>query len=989
MSLMYSVVTKLYEVENFRYALPEVMKIVGGLLRAGRCILFEMTPVSIGEQQVTFSRMLDILVTGEPKDHAIPRALQRKEITPEVFWDWYEDLAASCRSSSLEGVQVLESSQRVVEALKQQRLVGQVLIDLELDFSSVVFFPLISGDSLQGILFFSSLTIMEYGKDELYLAATTAKTITGLLAQQYRENAIILQQDFLRKTPDLPTPIEAPLHFGALSLEEQRLNELITSTIPDFIFLVDIEKGQLVFANTTTFLGYNILETDDPLNIFITHIHPDDQAEAIGGFLLRLKTAKDGEIIHSEYRMRHAEGHWLWVRERIKVFSRFPDGMVRQYLSVLQDFTSYKEALDKIERNKRRYRNFITYSTEGIYYVNCGEPVPLNVSIEEQQARFLNHAYFQECNQELARIYGLDSEEEIIGKGIEAFRGGPSFVSRGEFFKLFASNGFHIVDTDTRQDLSDGISLYFRNQVIGIIEGGYLIGIWGVQRDITAKRNAERALRESELKLSSIVHDARLGIWEWMPRDSNLKINKEGCELLGIAPFHTILSIAEFEQLIAPEDWQLLLQEMEFHTTHETDNFQLDMKVELASGRHKWVQLHGRMVEHENGSPVRLSGTMLDIHDLKMTELLLQEGEELLEAVVNAIPDIKIRVNVENGIILASYGQEQQAEHSLLNRVHVTGRKLDEVLPIFIAKGLLFNASNALLSKELTTFEFLDSGQGQIYHYEARINRINDQEVIIIIRDITQLKMVEKALNDQITKFDQKNRQLEKYIESNLQLENFAYVASHDLREPIRTMRTFAQFLQRRIGATLDTDSSQHLAFIIASANRMNQLIEDLLTFSKVNSEALTHEAIEIEDLLQAIIQNLQTTISENKAEIIVREMPDRIYGSLTRIQQLFQNLIANAIKFRQEGIPPKVIIESGETPTHWVFSVADNGIGIEEEFFDQIFVIFQKLHSPQAYAGTGIGLALVKRIITQHGGEISVQSQPGVGTTFRFTILK
>ncbi len=202
-------------------------------------------------------------------------------------------------------------------------------------------------------------------------------------------------------------------------------------------------------------------------------------------------------------------------------------------------------------------------------------------------------------------------------------------------------------------------------------------------------------------------------------------------------------------------------------------------------------------------------------------------------------------------------------------------------------------------------------------------------------------------------------------------------------------MRSFGQFLDRRIGKTLDEDSRVYLDFIISSADRMNHLIEDLLTYSKVNTEPMTREAIDGQKLLSEVVNSLNTRISETHAEVVMEDIPATIYGSPSRMQQVFQNLIANAIKFHREGVPPRVVVSSSESPTHWAFSIADNGIGIPAEFFEQIFVIFKKLHNHEAYSGTGIGLALVKRIIAQPGGDIWLESKEGEGTTFFFTVLK
>ena len=180
-----------------------------------------------------------------------------------------------------------------------------------------------------------------------------------------------------------------------------------------------------------------------------------------------------------------------------------------------------------------------------------------------------------------------------------------------------------------------------------------------------------------------------------------------------------------------------------------------------------------------------------------------------------------------------------------------------------------------------------------------------------------------------------------------------------------------------------------YLDFIITGADRMNQLIQDLLKYSRVNSEPFEREFIAPVSLLKEILTQLKSSIQEKQAEIVIGELPAKIQGSATRLRQLFQNLISNSIKFHQPDKPPKIEILAQETPTHWHFTIIDNGIGIDPQFHEQVFVIFKKLHNNQAYEGTGIGLALVKRIVTQHEGEVWLDSQLGEGTSIHFTLRK
>ncbi|HEY9742022.1 MAG TPA: CHASE3 domain-containing protein [Coleofasciculaceae cyanobacterium] len=222
-------------------------------------------------------------------------------------------------------------------------------------------------------------------------------------------------------------------------------------------------------------------------------------------------------------------------------------------------------------------------------------------------------------------------------------------------------------------------------------------------------------------------------------------------------------------------------------------------------------------------------------------------------------------------------------------------------------------------------------------------------------------------------------------LSSNQELEQFAYVASHDLQEPLRAVNSYAQLITRKYQGNLDAKADKYLGYIMEGATRMQQLINDLLEFSRVGTRGKSLELTDCEAVLSQVLANLKVAIAESHV-IITHDPLPTLMGDETQLMQLLQNLIANAIKFRREE-PPRVHIKAVKRENEWVFSVSDNGIGMEPEYFERIFTIFQRLHSKSEYPGTGIGLAVCKKIVERHGGRIWVESQPGVGTTFYFTI--
>jgi signal transduction histidine kinase len=227
---------------------------------------------------------------------------------------------------------------------------------------------------------------------------------------------------------------------------------------------------------------------------------------------------------------------------------------------------------------------------------------------------------------------------------------------------------------------------------------------------------------------------------------------------------------------------------------------------------------------------------------------------------------------------------------------------------------------------------------------------------------------------------------------SNAELEQFAYVASHDLQEPLRKVASFCQLLEKRYGDKLDERGTEYIAFAVDGAKRMQVLINDLLTFSRVGRLNATSTEVELDATLDTALGNLSTAIEESGAQISrPAEGLPRVDGDPTLLVMVWQNLISNAVKFRRDGVAPRIVIECEQRvrddDVDWVFTVSDNGIGIPQEFADKVFVIFQRLHGRDAYSGTGIGLALCKKIVEHHGGNIWIDTSNTDGTRFHFTM--
>ena len=246
---------------------------------------------------------------------------------------------------------------------------------------------------------------------------------------------------------------------------------------------------------------------------------------------------------------------------------------------------------------------------------------------------------------------------------------------------------------------------------------------------------------------------------------------------------------------------------------------------------------------------------------------------------------------------------------------------------------------------------------------------------LAVIIDISERKQVDEKLS----------QVMEELTRSNEELEKFAYVASHDLQEPLRMVSSFARLLENRYKGKLDQDADDFINFAVDGANRMQVLITDLLAYSRVGRWGNEFKEVSSEAVLERALSNLKVVV-EQRGAVVTRDPLPVMMGDDSQLAQLFQNLIGNAVKFCEDRTP-HIHVSSERRGNKWVFSVRDNGIGIAPEYFERIFLIFQRLHGKQEYPGTGIGLAICRKVAERHGGRIWVESEPGSGSTFYFTI--
>jgi signal transduction histidine kinase len=327
------------------------------------------------------------------------------------------------------------------------------------------------------------------------------------------------------------------------------------------------------------------------------------------------------------------------------------------------------------------------------------------------------------------------------------------------------------------------------------------------------------------------------------------------------------------------------------------------------------------------------------------------------------------------------------------NDMLVPGTTFEELLRTDIARGGVWNVGmpdDEWIEERLARHRMADTNvvgqRADGLWFQVIERRTSDGAIIGVRIDISEQKDREAELKRQSEALAEHGKELQR---SNRELEQFAYIASHDLQEPLRMVASYCQLLQRRYRGKLDADADDFIGYAVEGANRMQRLINDLLTYSRVGRRGGEHAAFPAALAVETALANLRSPIEESGARIDVGELPI-VLADRTQLAQLFQNLIGNAIKFRRDE-PIVVAITAapadGGGGDMVQFTVADNGIGIAPEYLERVFLIFQRLHDRETYPGTGIGLAIAKKVVENHGGRIWIESTPGAGSRFYFTL--
>lgn len=672
------------------------------------------------------------------------------------------------------------------------------------------------------------------------------------------------------------------------------------------------------------------------------------------------------------------------------------DGQITRLIASMVDITERKEREHEIVQLTRRLReqrnrlDNIIANIPGIVFEGTGAPT------NGQQTITLISKYAQ----------------HMLGYEPEAWEDDPWFLKN----RIHPDDLAHTVacTTDIYESGGSG-SVEFRmiakdgrildvesHSSIILDENGMPIGACGVIMDITERKQAQMELSHANAQLE----------------DQHRRLNNIISNVPG-AVYETVIDVeanalrttfmsdyAEKMLGYTPEEWQSNPQFWREVVVHPDDWNNIHQRaIEVAEGngsgsaQFRCIRKDGTIIDTEasfnfvlQNQEVTSFGVLTDITARKQFEdkiahlsYKLKQQHERLESIVANVPGIVYEVaetprDRQQRVVYLSPYAEKMLGYSMKDMLSVPNI-FHEIMHPEDVEPAIADAAKLYEERQTGSIQYrVKTQEDQTLHLESYGSVVlddNDRPIgaIGVVMDITQRKEAEQQLE----------RYMDELHRSNQELEQFAYVASHDLQEPLRKIKSYLQLIERRYADQLDDDGKEFITYAVDGATRMRALISDLLAYSRVQRNQGQLASIDLNAVVTNVLDTLELKIAKSKATVNYQHLPI-IDGNQQQMTQLFQNLLSNALKFRRD-VPPVIAVNCEAVGDMWMFCVRDNGIGIDPEQTDRIFTIFQRLHQREAYPGTGIGLAICKRVVENHGGQIWVESQLGIGSTFYFTL--
>ena len=726
----------------------------------------------------------------------------------------------------------------------------------------------------------------------------------------------------------------------------------LLNEVRDYAILMLDKEGRIVTANAgaARIKGYSASEIIG--QNFSCFFSQDEQKRGRPQEILRLAVAHG----------RH-EDQGIRVR---KNGSQFLAGTTCTALwdadNKLRGFWEISRDLSEAEESGAKFRGLLEAAPDAMVVVNeGGEIVLVNLQAEKQ--------------------FGYH-RDELLGQSVR------SIVPQG-FAERLVADGLRSAADALAQQIGTGIELTARRKdgsefpieiMLSPLRNEEGVLVTAAIRDISVRNAADKHLAQMENRFRGLLEAAPDAMVVVNERGEIVLLNLQAEKQFG---YRRDELLGQKVSNIVPQGFAERLVADGLRSADDALAQQIGTGIELTARRKDGsefpIEIMLSPLRNEEG--VLVTAAIRDISVRNAADKHLAQMENRFRGLLEAAPDAMVVVNERGEIVLLNLQAEKQFGY---RRDELLGQKVSNIVPQGFAERLvadgLRSAEDALAQQIGTGIELQGRRKDHSeFPIEMMLSPLESADGVLVtaaIRDITARRQGEEQL---LQKVDELNR-------SNEELQQFAYIASHDLQEPLRMVASYTALLARRYKGKLDSDADEFIAFAVDGASRMQHLIQDLLAYSRVGSKGKELISTSSERALQQAIINLRGAI-EGSGALVTHDPLPTVMADEMQLTQLFQNLVGNAIKYRRPGVPSVHIAARQNGIKKWIFSVQDNGLGIESQYFDRIFGMFQRLHKREEFEGTGIGLAICKKIVERHGGAISVESAVGQGSTFRFPL--
>ncbi|MEO6721027.1 MAG: PAS domain S-box protein [Ferruginibacter sp.] len=733
-------------------------------------------------------------------------------------------------------------------------------------------------------------------------------------------------------------------------------------SINEVLYSVDMVSNKLlqVSAACEKVYGYTAADFFADGNLWQNVIHPDDKEIS----QQQVQLLNQGKQVVNQYRIIHKDKSVRWIENKI-TSTLDEKGRLIRLDGVTNDITDRKIAEKKLEESVSIMEATIESTADGILVAD------LNGKIIKFNKKFVELWHIP------GEILETKDDNKAINYVLDQLADPEKFLSKlNELQNRPKEVSFDILE------FKDGriFERYSQPQLIYEECAGR---VWSF-RDITKRRNDGEALKESESQLALATKIAKLGHWEFDAIKGLFTFNDQFYSLFKTTAEKVggyIMDPQRYSELfVFPDDRDFVNGEMvrTMGALEIGPNNKLEHRITYANGEIGWISVNFFLIKNDAGVTIKTFGVNQDITDHKKAEEALRLAQFTIENTTHAIYWIKS----DGSFHMVNNAATQMLGFSFEELMQLNVPGIDP----FYNKEVWDGFWQAIMNQKfmrLITKHIRKDGTLIDVQIDTHYFRFENMEMsCAFVSDITERKLHEELLQKSEANLEIKNNQLEL---KNKELEQFAYVASHDLQEPLRTISSFVELIQKQYKGKLDINADKYLSFIAQSSDRMKVLIKNLLDYSRIGAKKEL-EQVDCNQMMHEVLADLGAAINDANAEIHHNRLPV-ISGYPTEIKQLFQNLIINAVKFQKKGVAPQIKISAQRTKDTWEFSFQDNGIGIEKQHREKIFNIFQRLHTRSEYAGSGIGLSHCKKIVELHNGKIWVESVPNEGSTFNFTI--